>query len=279
VEGFAARQQELHARDYGPDLAKIHERSGKVVDAFKFLAAKPGVALTPETIAPQIVEAAARVRAADHQAWSNANRELDVAIESLNGMVAFARTAEAQKLWVIGAATVALIVGFAFGAVIPTRMAQSVPENWHWPEQRAARILQRNEWDAGMRLLQVADPHQLRALNAAARIVEENAEVLANCRTRAAQSETPVKCHIEVLGPRLTEAAGRERAPCRRSASQKLSWTSCSIVDWSDMPERERERVCVCVCVPSLPSGGGRGPRVVHGAFFHFRRGSQRSPW
>lgn len=26
IEGFAARQQELHALDYGPDLAKIHDR-------------------------------------------------------------------------------------------------------------------------------------------------------------------------------------------------------------------------------------------------------------
>ncbi len=201
VEGFAARQQELHARDYGPDLAKIHERWGKVVDAFKFLAEKPGVALTPETIAPQIAEAGARVRAADHQALSNANRELGTAIESLNGLVASARTAEAQKLWVIGAATVALIVGFAFGTVIPTRIAQSVPENWHWPEQRAARVLQRNEWDAGMRLLQVADPHQLRALNAAAWILEDNVEVLADCRSRAARSESAVKCQIEVTTP------------------------------------------------------------------------------
>lgn len=201
VEGFAARQQELHARDYGPDLAKIHERWGKVVDAFQFLAAKPGVALTPETIAPQIVEAGARVRAADHQAWSNASRELGTAIESLNGLVASARTAEAQKLWVIGAATAALIVGFAFGTVIPTRIAQSVPENWHWPEQRAARVLQRNKWDAGMRLLQVADPAQLRALNAATRIVEDNAKVLADCRTRAARFESAVKCQIEVAAP------------------------------------------------------------------------------
>ncbi|MEI9852029.1 MAG: DUF6118 family protein [Sphingomonas sp.] len=198
VEGFAARQQELHARDYGPDLAKIHERWGKVVDAFIFLAAKPGVALTPELLAPQIVEAGVRVRAADHQAWSNANRELGTAIESLNGLVASARTAEAQKLWVIGAATAALIVGFAFGTVIPTRLAQSVPENWHWPEQRAARMLQRNEWDAGKRLLQVADPHQLRALEAAARVAKNNAEALADCRTRAAQSKNAVKCRIQV---------------------------------------------------------------------------------
>ncbi len=30
VDGFAARQQELHARDYGPDLEKIRDGCDKV---------------------------------------------------------------------------------------------------------------------------------------------------------------------------------------------------------------------------------------------------------
>ena len=102
------------------------------------------------------------MRAADHQAWANANRELGAAIQSLKGVVASAMKAETQKLWIIGAATAALMVGFAFGTVVPTRIAQSVPESWHWPEQRAADVLMRGEWDAGMRLLQVADPARLR---------------------------------------------------------------------------------------------------------------------
>ncbi|MCW2337489.1 hypothetical protein M2337_001722 [Sphingobium sp. B2D3A] len=198
VEGFAARQQELHSRDYGPDLAKIHSLSGEMVAAINKLAAKPGVALTPETLAPQIAKAGEGVRAADHQAWARANRELGAAIQSLNDVTASAMKADTQRHWIIGAAITALVMGFAFGMIVPTRIAQSVPESWHWPEQRAARLLQRSEWDAGMRLLQVADPHQLRALNVAARMVEDNAEALAGCRTRAAQSKNAVKCHIEV---------------------------------------------------------------------------------
>lgn len=198
VEGFAARQQELHGRDYSADLAKIHERWNKMVEALKFLAAKPGVDLTPETIASQIADSGARVRAADHQAWANANRELGEAIQSLNGMVASARRAETQKLWVIGAATAAMVAGFAFGTITPTRIAQSVPESWYWPEQSAASVLRRSEWDAGMRLLQVADPARLRALSDAARLVEDNAQPLADCRGRAAQLKSAVECRIEV---------------------------------------------------------------------------------
>lgn len=198
VEGFAARQQELHARDYGPDLVKIQAQWAEIVRAFTSLKEKPGIALTPETLAPQIAEAGARVRAADHQAWDNANRELGGAIQSLNGVVASAMRAETQKHWIIGAATAALVVGFAFGTVVPTRIAQSVPESWHWPEQQAANVLRRSEWDAGMRLLQVADPQRLRALIRTERLAGSNADALADCRARAAQLSSTVVCRIKV---------------------------------------------------------------------------------
>jgi hypothetical protein len=201
VEGFAARQQELHARDYGPDLVKIQEQWAQIVRAFKTLKEKPGIALTPETLAPQIAEAGERVRAADHQAWASANRELGAAIQSLKSVVASAMKAETQKNWIIGAATAALVVGFAFGTVVPTRIAQSVPESWHWSEQRAAEVLQRGQWDAGMRLLQVADPARLRELGDAAQLAKDNAQLLKDCRSRAAKSKDGVKCWIQVSAP------------------------------------------------------------------------------
>lgn len=198
VEGFAARQQELHVRDYGPDLVKIQEQWAAIVRAFKALKEKPGIALTPETLTTQIIEAGARVRAADHQAWGNVNRELGLAIQSLNSVVASAMKAETQKHWIIGAATAALVAGFAFGTIVPTKIAQSAPESWHWPEQRAADLLQRNEWDAGMRLLLVADPAQFRALNDAAQLAQDNAVPLADCRNRAEESQRGVECKIAV---------------------------------------------------------------------------------
>lgn len=136
-----------------------------------------------------------------HQAWGNANRELGAAIQSLHGVVASAMKAETQKFWIIGAATAAALLGFGFGTVIPTRIAQSVPESWHWPEQRAARQLQRGEWDAGMRMLQIANPARLRALDEAVRLAKDNTEVLEDCRACAAQLKDRVKCRIELEPP------------------------------------------------------------------------------
>jgi hypothetical protein len=198
VDGFAARQRELHARDYGPDFAGIHARLDKANVAVRTLSERPAMQLTPEMIALQIRAAGEQRRAADHQAWSIANQQLGSAIQSLNGMVASARTAETQRLWIAGAAAAALVIGFAFGTFLPTRIAQAVPENWHWPEANAARILQRDGWSAGERLLQVSDSARWKKLVGVARIAELNVEALANCGERAARRGGPLDCVIKV---------------------------------------------------------------------------------
>jgi hypothetical protein len=198
IEGFAARQQELHARDYGPDLTKIHARWGEACKVINDLAERPAVALTPQLIASQIEIAGRDGRASDHQAWSNANRHLGLAIQSLNGVVASARTASTQRLWVAGAAAAAAVVSFAFGTIIRTRISQVVPESWHWPEARAAAILQRDGWGAGERLLQVAEPSRWKALTEASQLAQENVEVLGACRRRALRSGRPVNCMLIV---------------------------------------------------------------------------------
>ncbi|MGN7998893.1 DUF6118 family protein [Sphingomonas sp. 22176] len=137
-------------------------------------------------------------RADDHRAWTAASHALAGAVQELKGMVASAHSAETQQLWITGAAALALLVGFAFGTVVPPVIAQLAPESWHWPEERAATILRRAPWDAGVRLMQVADPQQARALADAARLAKDNAEVLTGCRKRAEQLNAPVRCSVEI---------------------------------------------------------------------------------
>jgi Family of unknown function (DUF6118) len=198
VDGFAARQQELHARDYGPDLEKIRDGYEKVCGAINILAKRPAMALTPQDVAKQIEAAGTQGRADDHRAWTGASHALAGTVQELKVMVASAHSAETQQLWIAGAAALALLVGFAFGTVAPTLVAQFVPESWHWPEEQAAAILERTPWDAGVRLMQVADPQQARALADAARLAKDNADVLTGCRKRAEQLSEPVKCSIEI---------------------------------------------------------------------------------
>lgn len=94
VDGFAARQQELHARDYGPDLEKIRESYEKVCGAINVLAKRPAMTLTPQDVAKQIEAAGAQGRADDHWAWNGASHALVGIVQELKGMVASAHSAE-----------------------------------------------------------------------------------------------------------------------------------------------------------------------------------------
>jgi hypothetical protein len=205
VEGFAARQQELHARDYGPDLAKIHKRQDDARDAIWTLAERPGVKLTPREIAEQIEAAGAQVRARDHQGWAEACRAQQQATRAFDAVVAPALTARMQWRWIWGAAAGAFLLGIILCAIVPGVVDRSVPASWMWPERRAASVLGMDGWSAGIRLMQVSDPRQWRALREAAQLVADNADALRACRDHVARTKKTSACAIRVEPVGTTE--------------------------------------------------------------------------
>ena len=164
VEGFAVRQQELHGRDYTADLAKIFDQHRLVVGAINTLDKRPAMDLTPEVVASQIATAGTSVRAADHQAISNAADRLDSAAARIDRVVDSAVTASQQKIrtaWIAGAIVPLCVLFMAF---VPGMIARAAPTSWHWPERMAARVLRLDGWNAGMRLLWAVDPERMRRL-------------------------------------------------------------------------------------------------------------------
>ena len=201
VDGFAARQQELHARDYREDLAKIHDVQERFREAINTLNRRPGLALTPDMIASQIEHAGMSVRSSDHAALESARREFDAASASLKGIVASARVAEIQHWWLMGAAAAGTLFGVIMCATLPGAIARSVPEQWYWPEMMAAGIMRREPWDAGTRLLAISDPERLQQVAAGARLQMNNSDKIAICTARAARTKTLVSCKISVDPP------------------------------------------------------------------------------
>lgn len=198
VEGFAARQQELHARDYAPELAAIQEKWERAREAFDHLRKMPALELTPEMLASQIEQAGASLREADHGAFNHARRDLREAVGTIGSVVTSARTSRDQNHWLAIAAAAAMVLGFAFGVVIPAAIYNSVPTSWHWPERRAANMLGLDEWSAGERLTQVADPDRWRKVDAAWRLYDANADALALCAKQAARAHAARSCTIAV---------------------------------------------------------------------------------
>lgn len=111
VEGFASRQQVLEARDYAPDLAQLIERQGRLVEAVNALAKRPAMALTPETLAEQILQAGSAGRRADHELLQSEVSRQSCATKQIEAIIGQARTREQQRdalIWaaLIGAVTI-----------------------------------------------------------------------------------------------------------------------------------------------------------------------------
>jgi len=202
IEGFAARQQEMHARDYAPELAAIQAKWEKARAAFEHLSRQPVLSLTPESLTDKLKTAAATVREADHEALDYARHDLREMIGTIGSVTASARTARDQNRWLAGATSAAMVLGCILGAFVPTAIDRAVPVNWYWPEQRAAKILGVDEWTAGERLMQVADPGWSRRVQAALQLTSLNADALARCTARATKAREARPCTILVAPDR-----------------------------------------------------------------------------
>lgn len=198
VEGFAARQQELHSRDYTEDLARIHACQEDAAATIETLASSPALQLTPEVIAGQIHHATAKASEVERQHFGAARIDLDRTVLTINDIVQAILRGLQQLRWLGIAAGVGVVAGFLLGWAVPDVVDRAVPEGWHWPEERAASVLQRDGWAAGERMLQVSDPERWQALREASSVWASNAKVLEDCGQRAAKVRKGVTCSISV---------------------------------------------------------------------------------
>lgn len=199
---FGLRQDELAGRDYSEDLAKIADGWEKVREALHTLAARPVLTLTPDRLAEQIDIAGRRVRADDHDKLQSAQNRLDEVARSLERRLGAARTRDEQNKWIGIGAGIAAIIAFVAGCSAPSVVDRTVPEDWHWPEQRAANLLSRDMWGAGVRLMQVADPDGWNSFARSSRLYRDNEEAIDACRKLAQRRKKAVPCSIEIAVPK-----------------------------------------------------------------------------
>ena len=195
VEGFAARQARIEQRDYSQDLAQLTERQEKVIAAIHILADRPGVKLTPDGFAEGVGIAAAKLRAPDQAALASAQAALGDARAAIAGVVASARTKQPQRDALIWAAVVAMGMTALLLALAPLFI------NALWPaaaEDRAAAVLHKSRWEAGMQLMATGDPARWRQLVDADTLQHETASSVAACRSRADSAARPIRCSIEI---------------------------------------------------------------------------------
>ncbi len=198
VDRFADRQDELVGRDYSEDLAKIEKSFGETSEALDNLAAQPVLQLAPDRLSEQLRIAGERVRSDDHAKWQSAENKLGDITRSLEKRLGAARLRDEQNRWVAIGAGIAAVLAFVAGCTIPPVIDRTVPKSWQWPERRAANLLYRDMWGAGVRLMQAADPEHWNALAQASRIYGQNERAIEACRKQADRRKKSVGCSIEI---------------------------------------------------------------------------------
>jgi len=158
VAGLAAER--ASAPDYSETLGEIAQGVRVAVARVGKLASSPALVLTPAEIARQVTMAGDETRRQDRAALHQAQEMLQRAAGDLGGWIDTARLASVQNWRLLQAAMAGLVGGAVLGVSFPIIVTQAAPEQWAWPEKRAAWVLHRDMWPAGERLLSVADPQQ-----------------------------------------------------------------------------------------------------------------------
>ena len=86
--------------------------------------------------------------------------------------------------------------GLAAATVLPDPIYRAMPESWHWPERRAANVLDRDMWEAGERLQAVADPKRLETRSAIEAATNSAGSGIGQCLKAVASARKATKCDI-----------------------------------------------------------------------------------
>jgi Family of unknown function (DUF6118) len=157
VNKMAGEWNALEILDYTETLGKMATNFEAVTEELEELSSKPALELTPEALAKQIAAAGAVARKAEQESLASATATFVKLASEMTGFLASARTENEQNKWVLGFGGLCLAFGLVAATVLPGPIYRAMPESWHWPEKRAANVLDRDMWEAGERLQEVAD--------------------------------------------------------------------------------------------------------------------------
>ncbi len=160
VAGLAAER--APAPDYSETLGEIAKGVSVAVGRLGKVMTSPAFALSPADLARQIAAAGDEARRHDRATVHQAQEALQRSARDLDGWIDRARLASLQNWRLVQAAAVGVVCGVVLCATVPTIVVNAAPARWAWPEKRAARVLNRDMWSAGERLLSVADPKRWR---------------------------------------------------------------------------------------------------------------------
>ena len=187
-----AANQPPAPHDYRSDIGKVALGLGGVVGRLNEIEKHPALRLTPEAYGQAIADAGATVMGEAGQKLDNAALDHDRARGELAGMVGTLRGKRKQLFWLISVPVLVFVVTMLSSPVL----LQKLPFGWN--TRAAAMVMNNDRWDAGMALMQVANPTGWKNVVDAWNLVQANKGALTSCQETAVKEGKDMSCTIIV---------------------------------------------------------------------------------
>jgi len=177
--------------DYSATLEQIFLR----LDAIE---AHPAIRATPQAYAAEMRAAVQGVKNVSKEAFDAAIQQMKGAAADIERLAGLVRNRRRQTVWLVSTGALSAVVGVALWLVCSGPVARALPAGLAVPETMAAATMGMDRWHAGQRLLQSVNPNRWQATVDADTLVLANAEAVAACRQKAAQTGKVQRCVITV---------------------------------------------------------------------------------
>jgi len=199
VERLTAERTELpDGPDYSETLGVISHNLSAIGQRVDALVNSPALALTPEQLNRQIVEAGVAGRSEDRRVIAAARQTIEEIATKLGRQLESHLMAGEQKRRERRIGLIALVAGAVLWAVLAGPIVRAMPASWFWPEWMAARTLRMPMWEGGQRLMKAGNAEALAGVLTANRLMAANQEALDACHKQATKAKKAVRCAIQV---------------------------------------------------------------------------------
>lgn len=181
--------------DYGPDLGRMVQQLTLVAERLEAVEQSPILRQGPEHYARALERSGdGLVRTAAQQLESE-SRDLQRMTRDLAGHVASARERCIQHRYLWGIGATGIVAGILLMLFLPTMLPGQLDTHV------AGFIMGQDRWNAGITLMQAADPNGWRGVVDASNLVRDNAEALRECAEAAHTVGEDQQCTITVATP------------------------------------------------------------------------------
>jgi hypothetical protein len=194
VEALPGAWEDSRPPDYTPSLGTIAQGMATVESRLAGIEKHPALRLTPEQHQQAVAQAGNMLMREAAQKLDRAAQDAERERHQLAGLIGTVRKQDAQRNWLLyaasGALTVGLLVSPFVAGVLPFGGDSAV----------AAVIMKADRWNAGIALMQAGSPDGWRGVADASNLVRVNQEALAACREAAEKAKKEQRCTITVPG-------------------------------------------------------------------------------